>query len=54
MQRGGDTADEFVLSLSLSLHMSFTLALWAEGRAVCVCVKPLESLLGSGSYLKNF
>lgn len=35
MQRGGDTAT-LLWSLSLSLHMSFTLALWAEGHAVCM------------------
>lgn len=33
MQRGGDTA---TVLWSLSLHMSFTLALWAEGHAVCM------------------
>lgn len=33
MQRGGDTA---TVLWSRSLHMSFTLALWAEGHAVCM------------------
>lgn len=53
MQRGGDTAREFVVSLStcpLCWHCGLKAML-------SVCVNPSESLppkLGSGSDLKNF